>query len=189
MPMNIDRPPNTERPDRPLFVGSVIIEKNQFWNTCLTHEFAYIGRKHQYTAPCTGTTSGLYWCYKSLVLILQAPCTDATKYLVLTLQAACTVNTMCLQCCILRLVDSCRCKNSPFVDKKNPYVGCRLSWPFPWFKQGLLQTIFGRMILACQILTITNNKNTAGQPTFSTIAFTLLYMQSAKSGLPSTSMS
>ena len=25
MPMNIDTPPNTYRPDRPLFVGSVII--------------------------------------------------------------------------------------------------------------------------------------------------------------------
>gem|GEM_PF-3417658 len=28
MPMKIDTPPNTYRPDRPLFVGSVIIEKN-----------------------------------------------------------------------------------------------------------------------------------------------------------------
>lgn len=28
MPMNIDTPPNTYRPDRPLFVDSVIIEKN-----------------------------------------------------------------------------------------------------------------------------------------------------------------
>ena len=60
MAMNIDKPPNTERPDRPLFVGSVIIKKNWFWNDCLTHEFAYIGRKHQYTAPCTDTTSALY---------------------------------------------------------------------------------------------------------------------------------
>ena len=96
MAMNIDKPPNTERPDRPLFVGSVIIKKNWFWNDCLTHEFAYIGRKHQYTAPCTGTTSGLYWCYKRLVLILQVPCTDTTKYLVQTLQAACTATTKCL---------------------------------------------------------------------------------------------
>ena len=123
MPMNIDTPPNTYRPDRPFFVDSVIIEKNQFWNDCLTHEFAYIGRKHQYTAPCTDTTSGLYWRYKSLVLILQACCTDTTKYLVLTLQAACTANSMCLQCCVLRLVGSYRCKNSALVDNQNLMLG------------------------------------------------------------------
>ena len=37
-------------------------------------EFAYIGRKHQYIAPCTDTTSILYWHYK-------ASCTDATSIL------------------------------------------------------------------------------------------------------------
>ena len=91
--MNIDKPPNTERPDRPLFVGSVIIKKNWFWNDCLTHEFAYIGRKHQYTAPCTGTTSILYSRYKRLVLALQASCTHTTGYLVLMLQVPCTSTT------------------------------------------------------------------------------------------------
>ena len=123
MAMNIETSHNTYRPDSALFVGSVMIEKNQFWNDCLTGEFAYIGRKHQYTAPCTGTTSGLYWCYKSLVLILQAPCTDATKYLVLTLQVACTAGTKCLQCCVLRLVGSYRCKNSALVDNQNLMLG------------------------------------------------------------------
>ena len=123
MAMNIDTSHNTYRPDRPLFVDSVIIEKNQFGNDCLTHEFAHLGRKHQYTAPCTDTTSGLYWCYKSLVLILQACCTDTTKYLVLTLQAACTATTKCLQCCVLRLVDSCHCKNSALVDNQNLMLG------------------------------------------------------------------
>jgi len=44
-------------------------------------EFAYIGRKHQYIAPCTGATSTLYWRYKHLVLALQAPCTDTTSTL------------------------------------------------------------------------------------------------------------
>ena len=44
-------------------------------------EFAYIGRKHQYIAPCTDTTSILYWHYKHLVLALQAPCTDTTSIL------------------------------------------------------------------------------------------------------------
>ena len=35
-------------------------------------EFAYIGRKHQYIAPCTDATSILYWHYKHLVLALQS---------------------------------------------------------------------------------------------------------------------
>ena len=70
---------------------------------CLMGLFAHIGRKHQYTAPCTGTTSILYWHYKHLVLALQASCTRATKYLVLTLQSACSVCTNSFsqhcQCC------------------------------------------------------------------------------------------
>ena len=59
-------------------------------------EFAYIGRKHQYIAPCTGATSILYWHYKHLVLTLQTPCTGTTKYLVLALQASCTDTTSIL---------------------------------------------------------------------------------------------
>ena len=34
-------------------------------------EFAYIGRKHQYIAPCTDATSILYWHYKHLVVSVQ----------------------------------------------------------------------------------------------------------------------
>ena len=71
---------------------------------CLMDEFAYIGRKHQYIAPCTDTTSILYWHYKHLVLALQAPCTGTTKYLVLALQAYCSVcakrfSLHCKRCC------------------------------------------------------------------------------------------
>ena len=71
---------------------------------CLMGLFAPIGRKHQYTAPCTRTTSVLYRHYKHLVLALQASCTRATKYLVLLLQSACSVCTNnfsrhCQCCC------------------------------------------------------------------------------------------
>ena len=61
---------------------------------CLMGLFAHIGRKHQYTAPCTRTTSILYRHYKHLVQTLQAPCTGTTstlywhyKQLVLVLQS------------------------------------------------------------------------------------------------------
>ena len=72
---------------------------------CLMGQFAHIGRKHQYTAPCTRTTSILYRHYKHLVLALQAPCTRATKYLVLLLQSPCSVCTNnfsrhCQCCCV-----------------------------------------------------------------------------------------
>jgi len=63
------------------------------------------GAKHQYIAACTRPTSTLYWYYKQLVLALQVPCTDATKYLVLALQSACSVCTNnfslhCKCCCV-----------------------------------------------------------------------------------------
>ena len=63
---------------------------------CLMDEFAYIGRKHQYIAPCTDATSILYWHYKHLVQALQASCTGTTKHLVLTLQASCSDATSIL---------------------------------------------------------------------------------------------
>ena len=64
-------------------------------------EFAYIGRKHQYIAPCTDTTSILYWHYKHLVLTLQASCTDTTKHLVVSVQNVfrCTANVVVLIHC------------------------------------------------------------------------------------------
>ena len=59
-------------------------------------EFAYIGRKHQYIAPCTDATSILYWHYKHLVLTLQASCTDTTSILYWHYKASCTGATSIL---------------------------------------------------------------------------------------------
>ena len=82
----------------------------------LMDEFAYIGRKHQYIAPCTDATSILYWNYKHLVQALQASCTGTTsilywhyKHLVLTLQAYCSVcakrfSLHCKRCCAVTLL-------------------------------------------------------------------------------------
>jgi len=68
-------------------------------------QFAHIGRKHQYTAPCIRPTSTLYWHYKRLVLALQVPCIGTTRYLVLALQSVCSVCTNnfslhCKCCCV-----------------------------------------------------------------------------------------
>gem|GEM_PF-1474587 len=71
-------------------------------------EFAYIGRKHQYIAPCTDTTSTLYRHYKHLVQALQASCTGTTsilyrryKHLVVSVQNVfrCTANAVVLIHC------------------------------------------------------------------------------------------
>ena len=56
-------------------------------------EFAYIGRKHQYIAPCTDATSILYWHYKHLVLTLQASCSVCAK------RFCCTANVVVLIHC------------------------------------------------------------------------------------------
>ena len=72
-------------------------------------EFAHIGRKHRYKPLCTGATSTLYGHYKHLVLILQASCTDATKYLVLMLDM-----------CMLKLVyHTIHCKTNFFEPALN----------------------------------------------------------------------
>ena len=61
-------------------------------------QFAHIGRKHQYTAPCTGTTSILYSRYKCLVLALQGILYWHYKVLVVCVQITfrCTANAVVL---------------------------------------------------------------------------------------------
>ena len=60
--------------------------------------FAHIGRKHQYTAPCTRTTSILYRHYKHLVLTLQSILYSRDKVLVVSVQITfrCTANAVVL---------------------------------------------------------------------------------------------
>ena len=61
-------------------------------------DLAYIGRKHQYMAPCTDATSTLYWHYKHLVLALQSILYRRYKHIVVSVQNAfrCTANAVVL---------------------------------------------------------------------------------------------
>ena len=62
----------------------VIIDKNQYGTLFLMSELAHVRRNHQYKATCTGTTSGLYWYYKVLVVALQGACSPTTNGIVLS---------------------------------------------------------------------------------------------------------